>query len=807
MSLNWDLLNEKTADFRASLPFKSEDGKKIVDLRYSGLKVTLSELQKNLDAETIFLGVWADTFVVDTNKIIPGSISVFARCIEVSGDASSGISLAAARKDVPATGQFLVDGASKGLILKTPDASINIPSDKEGVLTVMVDHKGKSSVTTDASYRGFKDIINRPLAFNAFKASYMAATELINKGDADSLNVAKSMLLWIVTSIGRLGMDNNLIPGTFSELYCQASATFATINVKAGAYYVPVLSGDYYAKQAEKLISALEAYERDLQFLSTSQNVENAVAQISANLEGVSALQREPLQKDLENVVQNAVNLGNSIQELRFQWDLNNLVAEQRQVKLYHEIRDANLNRYLKSFVETAINVGKTAYDIAKLVQGKPDASIGDAFKDGAAAIMSAYSTYKYYTAEVKPDPLVKAAGNLVESQKNLADSFISSSGIWNELKNNKPISGWPLPSKADAFDPELQWGIFLTEVERVLSNLDNASIGDKDFSDKAQEAAIDYLASLKVLAQYGKAISSKMVAYSQLLVSAIKLRSEIDANQKIQANWEALKQRADSDIEKLAALKSILRARMDAIKRSLFVAWTSYRNSYLYLYFETPPANTLIATDMNAAKLKEAFANVGVWVGNLLAPASSKDKIVLPSQDISITFKFTISKDGSAANDRSKEAFAYFTPASEDKSASIMVAIPRDTGQLKGVLPDKGLVPIWVRSAQFYVNGAAANQQGNVILSASTSGTYYNGFPPDRMFRFETQGVEASFAYKAEPRKAYVNWDINPEVYMTPSPFTLWTITFDEDGGDPSQAVELEMVFNIAFLRNSKRA
>jgi hypothetical protein len=205
----------------------------------------------------------------------------------------------------------------------------------------------------------------------------------------------------------------------------------------------------------------------------------------------------------------------------------------------------------------------------------------------------------------------------------------------------------------------------------------------------------------------------------------------------------------------------------------------------------------------MNARELKGAFANVSAWVGNLLAPPSSRDKIVLPNQDIEVSFKFPVVKNDAAGN--KQETQAYFTPASKEKQATISVSIPRDTTQLREILPDKGMVPIWVRSAQFFVNGVKPNVQGRVIMNASTSGTYQNGFPPDRMYRFETQGVEATFAYVNDTKSPYINWDINPEVYMTPSLFTIWTISFDEDGGNPSNSDEIEIVFNVSFRRKPR--
>lgn len=809
MAINWNLLNERTAGYRSLIEFKSKQ-QKTVDLKFSGLRVTLTELEKFLPPDAIFLGIWVDTLVIDSASFNANAVSIFARNIEITTAAAQGISLPAPKTQDPAVAQFfaggVADGKSLNVIYNTGDQAkalnYSVPAlpDQPQVITVVLNQNGSYNIDTDKTYGAFKDMINRPLAFNSLKASYMAATELINNGADDALETARQMLRWVVSTVNLLTTDGNTIPGDYAELFCQASATLGTINVKANAYYVPALAGDYYEKQAGRMLDALQSYQNDLGTLTTAQNISAAVGTVAANLEAVSNIQREPLQTDMDNIVHNANQLGQSIQDLRAQWDLNAVIAQGRMVKLYDAIRDANLKRYLQAFVETVVNLGQTVYGIAKLAEGSPDAKAGDVLKSGWETVKSIHAMYKAATAEVKPDGLVNAATELINAQRSLADSFISSSGIWLELKNGQPISRWPQASTADVFDPELTWNLYMIEAERILTNLNNSpNIGTDSYAGAPQEAATNYYAVLRVLAQYGKAIGSKMVAYSQLLVSAIKLRTEMEANKKIQDNWNLLSSRSNSDQEKLAALQGVLKSRMDAIRRSLFVAWTNYRNSYLYLYFETPPANTRITTDMSVPQLREAMVNVATWVGNLLAPASNKDRIVLPNQNVEVTFRFPVVRN--TDNAEIKTTPAYFTAATDSGPASLTVNIPRDTTQLQGILPYGAQIPIWVRSAQFFVKGAKANDKGKIILNASTSGTYQNGFPPARMFRFENQGVEATFGYTAGNGEVYIEWDVNPGVYMTPTPFTMWRIIFDEDGGSAVDATELEIVFNVTFL------
>jgi hypothetical protein len=45
-----------------------------------------------------------------------------------------------------------------------------------------------------------------------------------------------------------------------------------------------------------------------------------------------------------------------------------------------------------------------------------------------------------------------------------------------------------------------------------------------------------------------------------------------------------------------------------------------------------------------------------------------------------------------------------------------------------------------------------------------------------------------------------YSPWKIDSAVYMTPTPYTQWTMTFPANGGNPSTAARLRMLLNVAY-------
>jgi hypothetical protein len=129
---------------------------------------------------------------------------------------------------------------------------------------------------------------------------------------------------------------------------------------------------------------------------------------------------------------------------------------------------------------------------------------------------------------------------------------------------------------------------------------------------------------------------------------------------------------------------------------------------------------------------------------------------------------------------------------------------VPIGTRQLQGVLPNGGNVAIWIREVVFVVTGVQPNDRGNVIASVAVSGTYQNGFAPNAIYRFVSKGLTGDYGYAVATNTPYIPWRIDPQVYTTPTPFTQWTMVFDPDGGDPSDAQVLELRLKIAYASKS---
>lgn len=126
---------------------------------------------------------------------------------------------------------------------------------------------------------------------------------------------------------------------------------------------------------------------------------------------------------------------------------------------------------------------------------------------------------------------------------------------------------------------------------------------------------------------------------------------------------------------------------------------------------------------------------------------------------------------------------------------------IPLRCDQLIGVLPNNGQCAIWISQATFLLDGVTPNSKGNVIAEVATSGAYQNGFGPQASHAFATQGLSGDYAYHVATGQVYSPWALDTAVYMTPAPYTQWTMTLAADGGDPSTASRLRMQVTIAYL------
>jgi hypothetical protein len=367
---------------------------------------------------------------------------------------------------------------------------------------------------------------------------------------------------------------------------------------------------------------------------------------------------------------------------------------------------------------------------------------------------------------------LVKTAKELVTAQNQVLMAYLSTAGA-------AELVGSP-PPQLTAVDTQLRWDNYLASVHISLKGVTGGGKLD---------------VALTVLGNIAKAMGSKLAAVSSLRAERNIVRSQIAAVQASQQRFDALIAAAATDGEKLAAARGALQGRVDALRRSLFVAWNAYRNSYYYLYFSEPPAP--VNLDMSTADLRAAFGATSVWVSRLLGDDPNGGRITLPSRGVPVTFTFPVVAAGDTG--APLEA-ARLRPATATEPAVLSWTIAADTQQLIGVLPDQGKVAIWITAAEFLLDGVTPNSTGNVLVQVATSGSYTNGYGPTDVHAFVAKSMIGYYGYRVADGVVYNGWNVPEAATMTPTPFTQWTMAFPKGGADPSTAKTLQMKLTITF-------
>ncbi len=442
----------------------------------------------------------------------------------------------------------------------------------------------------------------------------------------------------------------------------------------------------------------------------------------------------------------------------------------------------------LTAEIDTAMSVMSLGFSSFKAANGDPD-GVKDSIAGSIEATQNLVNLIETARGSDGLDDLGREAIELLDGQQHLMSAVLNGRLLWQQALADK--SGGVLPASLAAItvDPSTSWDNYMAAVRAEIGSL-KRSLGS-DGQDKADL----YLASLEILAGYGKAISSKFVAYVSQLVQATVIIAQIKAARDVEARWQATKAQATSDGEQLAALKCLVQARANAIKRSIYVAWTYYAASHFFLTFADPPR--ILHVDMSAAEFGEALNGVADWVARAIRQPSGDGQVMLPSTHAEIELDFEILKSDSV---QSRSDAAVLERAA-DGGWSLRWVLPLGTSQLNGVLPNGGNCAIWISKAAFLLDGVTPNAKNNVLAVVGTSGTYQNGFGPQGAHTFVTNGLKGNYGYSVPDQNVFIPWSIDAAVYMTPTPYTQWTMNLPPDGGDPRTATRLRVRLTVAFL------
>lgn len=799
MSIDWPALAEKTKRYR-TLHAAPDPRGRVTEVIYCGLRAKLSELTARISADhggTV--AVYVDTLVVDTAALAASGGVVVARCVDLSGLPGGAVVLQRPVADAAAAVELLV-GECRGGQLQckvsgAPDAAPawTVPTGMQplqaGCYSVFTGGAAHTSVQADDE--GLHDLLDHTWALNSLRASLAAAVWLCDSDEAEGRTTARSMLRWVVACTGKLA-DSKTFAQDAAELQRQASGLLVTMDVAKGVYHVPVLSPRFYDAQVESLLRALTRYEAHAAALETGSGLQHLMAHASAAFEAASKDEAAPLQSQLEGIQKGAIAAKSEVMALSGEVQAHLIAADARLAVLKTKIDSQRGMQVLEASFTLVVNIAKMAFSMAG-AQPRP----GDALGGLLGAVKNAVDIASIAGRELPDHALIDRAIGLAKAQAQATACYLTGTALALAAVSDKAAATPLLSETADAADPGAAWDVFVVEVEAALTTL-KEMIGSGLGAGAAQAAANLFLATLKTLGLYAKALNAKMLVAAAQAAQAALLQAQISAAQTTSKRWEAIRASARSDAERLAALRGMAQVRMDSVRRALFTAWVNYRNAYYYLLFQEPPR--AVRPDMGSAALSEAFADVRQWVASLQGDAAGAPRVHLPDENVRVSYVFRIVTAGGVA--APGEDTALFRPRSGKDPASLIWTIPCGDAQMAGVLPDGRKVAVWIEEARFFVEGVKPNAKGNVLAEVATSGVYRNGFGDAAAHDFVTKPLVGNYAYHAAGQRVYNRWAINTAVYSTPSPFTQWTMSFDDEGGDPSAATELRMDLRVAYRR-----
>jgi len=801
-------LNARTVAFQARDVIT--DDTSVFEVVACGLTVRLSDVLAGAPAGgRRSITVYADTFAIDMPRLDVDGAVICARVLDLSGLAGGQLAMRLPPRDAAvieivaqeSTRQFVVQPDGGGASWTPPLGLAPLQAD-----FFIIDSKGKGQASTAADSASLADVLSRSWALNSLRASATAATYLSTSDNATDVATARSMLGWVVACITAFAKSGPL-PADYAELYYQAAGLLVTLTVASGALFVPVLSSVFYKDQVSTLVTAVAAYEQRIGELDASTDLLKTLAKLGAAFEGAAQDEAAPLQTQLDTIAQNIKALNDTLETLQLQFISQQsdcgarLAIMQAKIKLMQGAQF--LVASLKGIVEfymIGANIALIFVDPAAGAAGAKEA-IKSALEIGKTAFEQIEKNGRDIAAAAagaggSPD-LLATSEQMITSQLQMVGAVQAGQILWASGQAGESGTALPPAMASVSIDPALAWNSWMAVVEAQMSTVIAGITGD--FSDDAKEAANDYLASLRILAEYGKAIGAKTVALAGQLADGSLVRARIAAVMNTAARWQQLQAQARNDQERKAVMRGLLQSRADALKQSVFLAWTYYRASYTYLYFTPPPVT--VSVDMTAAQLTDRVAAMSQWVGRLLGESPDGTQVKLPAQDVAITLAFDIVPPGLPNRGSIDQALL---ARGADGRWRLTWTVPIGTRQLQGVLPNGGNVAIWIREVVFVVTGVQPNDRGNVIASVAVSGTYQNGFAPNAIYRFVSKGLTGDYGYAVATNTPYIPWRIDPQVYTTPTPFTQWTMVFDPDGGDPSDAQVLELRLKIAYASKS---
>ncbi len=557
--IGWAELNEQTSGYNFAQCSRNEDRAVFCALHLK-LSEVLSQIRHALGGsgkQLRFLHVFADTVLIDEPLLPAASTVIVARSLIldapemplVAPDPKTGPGGVTAIQVLTAE----VEGGS--LMLMTRDSKpVRVVFTEAGPCAIrFVSGERLKQSTAGAS---MLDLLRHPIAWNGIKASFDAAA-LLSEGNQDDRRLATSMLRWVYRGCSLIATEEGPFRLEAADLASQAGSLLVQMGVEENSAYVPVLSQDYYAQSIGGLLTVLQNSERQMEQLALRADIQNALREISAAMADSSKAEARPIELAAANTLGELLALQKQYDALEWQFLVQSKEVDFKRMVFQHALEE----KLMWDKIKVAVDLLKAVIDmvaaVGSLVAGPEAAAIpAAAAMNSVDAAITTLGSVAEGLGEMDHAlrlalECMKAAGSEMQKlQKALADIAKAGNTLYSAadkasstLPKLAKIPNLAAPDWAEIakMDPEMEWRVFADKIEAGL----------KKFVDDKVVGAREYLGALKVLAEYGKAMSGKGIAIVHLQARYLELQAELKANETIEKRWRTLEAESQDDGQK----------------------------------------------------------------------------------------------------------------------------------------------------------------------------------------------------------------------------------------------------------------
>lgn len=747
-----------------------------------------------------------------TTNISASGVQIIARSIIVANKTCATLAVTAAQNPsvqivtTEIIGDLSISLGKDGATVPVQLSSIPSPQ-------ILTFNLPSTADTVSNTTTALADIFHSPYSILAIELSFVAGATLVEVGSPASLDLAANMLRWTISACHDLLAEKSSFPDldidNIANLLANSSAQLVfTQAAISNAIYVPVLSAELYSAEINALLEVAEIYDSKISAFQQEENIDELLKEFTGTLNSINSDAETPLFNELVRLAAEAQGAQGALSNAAIQLQaisqtiapLQAAVEEAIQEKFQHELLEEGLKIFFTiitlyasagaAIADPAVLAGesgaiaKAALDIA--------AKLAEA---GASAIERAINSGESAATGPLTNTGLQSAANGAQAMMGAQVAFgVASATLWevvnlaiaggqNEINFSPDIvkavdqipdlSGFSI----GGLDPNTFWDAFVIQIKAAYSQFVNDPIVGPSVN--------AYFEAVDLASTYGKGIGDQQMKLLQIYnqgVSAFdRLRSLVQAGEQ----WNALEGKLDSQEAKINAAIGFLENGYTNVKRNIVTAVNNYRAAFNYQWLQ--PSTVSVNASMSFLELVQEAKNSITSLENVLV---GKLTGVKPRQSFDgITYMVEPGKN------------PLFREVNGKGQAQWSITLEDDT--LSEQL--NGNTAFFITEATFELIGGT--QKDEVELQVETSANYSNKVN-DQSFRFVSSGFSMSSDYIPSQLPHFITkWEFAEQDapnYLTPSPYTQWTLTVDK--GNWQDVTAIKMTISGLELQNDSQ-